>query len=219
MTNPFSTIFPVDRALHDTATMGRIAGELRKGKIMVYPTETVYGIGCDAFNEAALGRVFAIKQRPQNKPLILLVRDVRMLGVLAAELPRAAKRLIEAFWPGPLTMVFRAQPGLSSLLTGGTGTIAVRQSPHPFPASLFRVFDRPLVSTSANISSQPPAVSSDALPAGITDKVDLIVDAGIISGTPSTVIDVTNERIVYIRDGAIKKSSIERLLYDRDQSI
>ncbi len=219
MTTPSLAMFPLDRVLHDTGTRDRIADALRRGNIMVYPTETVYGIGCDAFDDTAVSRVFEIKQRPLNKPLILLIRDIRMLGELVTGLPQIAQRLIEAYWPGPLTMIFRAKPGISALLTGGSGTIAVRQSPHPFPASLFQAFDHPLVSTSANISSEAPALSIQALPDRITDKVDLIVDAGIIQGTPSTVVDVTDGRLVYRRDGAITKTSIERLLYDRDKTI
>ena len=219
MTIPSFTTFPVDRVLHDTGTRDRIADALRQGDIMVYPTETVYGIGCDAFNDSAVSRVFEIKQRLQNKPLILLIRDERMLSELAAEIPPLARRLIKVFWPGPLTMIFRAKPGINSLLTGGTGKIGVRQSPHPLAASIFRVFGNPLVSTSANISNEAPAAEIKDIPTLITDKVDLIIDGGRINSIPSTVIDVANNGIVYIREGAVNKTSIERLLYDRDKTI
>ncbi len=208
-----------DGTLKDKDERRLIADYLGSGKVIIYPTETVYGIGCDAFNETAVGRIFEIKQRPENKPLILLVRDVNMLKDIVAEIPSVAQQLITAFWPGSLTLIFKAKPGISKLLTGGTGRIGVRQSPHPLVASIFQVFGNPLVSTSANISSEPPAVSIKDIPTFITDKVDLIIDAGIIGSTPSTVIDVMDSGIVYRREGAIKKTSIERLLYDRNKTV
>lgn len=196
-----------------------ITDYLGSGKLFIYPTETIYGIGCDAFNETAVGRVFEIKQRPQNKPLILLIKDVSMLHELAVGITPLARRLIEAFWPGPLTMIFKAKPGISNLLTGGTGRIGVRQSPHPLVASIFQVYGHPLVSTSANISNDAPAAAIKDIPTFITDKVDLIIDGGRINSIPSTVIDVAEKGIVYIREGAVNKTSIERLLYDRNKTI
>ena len=208
-----------DRTLKDNDQLRLIADYLGSGKLLIYPTETIYGIGCDAFNETAVGRVFELKQRPQNKPLILLVRDVNMLKELVAEIPPVARQLMTAFWPGPLTMIFKPKPGISNLLTGGTGRIGVRQSPHPLVASIFQVYGHPLVSTSANISNEAPAAAIKDIPTFITDKVDLIIDGGRINNIPSTVIDVAEKGIVYIREGAVNKTSIERLLYDRNKTI
>ena len=208
-----------DGTLKDNDQLRLIADYLGSGKLLIYPTETIYGIGCDAFNETAVGRIYEIKQRPENKPLILLVRDVNMLMELVAEIPLVAQQLMTAFWPGPLTMIFRAKPGISGLLTGGTGRIGVRQSPHPLVTSIFQGYGHPLVSTSANISNSAPAAVIKDIPTFITEKVDLIIDAGNIGSTPSTVIDVMDSGIVYRREGAIKKTSIERLLYDRNKAI
>lgn len=186
---------------------------------MLYPTETVYGIGCDAFNDVAVNRIFEIKHRPPGKPLILLIKDSIMLKELVAEIPPAAGRLIEAFWPGALTLIFNARQGMSSLLTGGTGRLGLRLSPYPLIRSIFNSYDHPVVSTSANISSEGPAASVAGTPTSITDKVDLIIDGGKINTMPSTVIDVTGKDIGYIREGIIKKTQIERVLYDRNKTV
>ncbi len=205
--------------LKDKSKREFIADYLRNGKIMVYPTETVYGIGCDAFNEPAIRRTFELKQRSVNKPFIILVKDRAMLEEIAADIPPVAERLMKRFWPGPLTIIFRTRPNISKLLTANTGKIGTRQSPYPLIESIFTVYDHPVVSTSANISDRMPATCISDLPTNITDKIDLIIDGGKISSTPSTVIDVTGNAIRYVREGIIKNSTIERFLYDRDKSI
>ncbi|MGB9736588.1 MAG: L-threonylcarbamoyladenylate synthase [bacterium] len=188
-----------------------IVNVLSKGGIMIYPTETVYGIGCDAFNDSAINRIVSLKQRLPDKPLIVLVKDIHMLIELVVELPSIGVSLINKFWPGPLTLIFNAKPHINKQLTAGTGKIAVRQSPHPFIRSVFELYSHPIVSTSANISNMPPAVSISEIPTSITDNVDLIIDGGKLNNIPSTVIDITDNRIELIREGAIKKSLIERL--------
>jgi L-threonylcarbamoyladenylate synthase len=203
------------------------AQTLKHGGIMLYPTETVYGIGCDAFNDNAVTRVAEIKHRTLKpgsvptpvKPLILLIKDIDMLKDLTSEIPPVAKRLMEAFWPGALTLIFNAQQGISGLLTGGTGRLGLRLSSHPLIKSIFDVYDHPLVSTSANRPGEVPSASVADTPKIITDKVDLIIDGGKINTVPSTVIDVTGRDIRYVREGTIKKTEIERVLYDRDKTI
>jgi L-threonylcarbamoyladenylate synthase len=212
-------IFRVREILRDEGKRGLIVDDLKNGKIMIYPTETVYGIGCDAFNEAAVNKIFEIKKRPLSKSLILLIRNIEMIKELTVEITPIAEQLIKAFWPGPLTMIFKAKPGISKLLTGKTGTIALRQSPYPLITSIFGDFHHPLVSTSANISNDKISTTIDEIATNITDNVDLIIDGGKISSVPSTVIDVTDNRIVYVREGAIKKTSIERLLYGRNKTV
>ncbi len=212
-------ILSLSDVLVDSKKIRVITDSLRQGRTILYPTETVYGIGCDAFNEAAVERVSQIKQRTQGRPLILLIRDRDMLKGLAAEVTPVAERLIRAFWPGALTLVFRARPGLSSMLTAGTGTIGLRLSPHPLIGSIFSVYDHPLVSTSANRTGEEQVGSVSGTPRSITDKVDLIIDGGMIRTVPSTVVDVTEERIFYVRDGIITKAEIERVLYDRNTAV
>ncbi len=211
--------FRVSEVLRDAKKRELIVGDLKNGKIMIYPTETVYGIGCDAFNDTAVNRIFEIKKRPLSKSLIVLIEDIEMVKELVVEIKPVAKELIMAFWPGPLTMIFKAKSGINKLLTGKTGTIALRQSPYPLLESIFEDFHHPIVSTSANISNEKPAASIQDIPTFITDKVDLIIDGGRINNIPSTVIDVTDNKIVYVREGVVKKTSIERLLYDRNKTV
>lgn len=208
--------FQVNDVLNDRHTRALIADELNNGEVMLYPTETVYGLGCNAFHEDAIRKTVLLKQRKENKPLILLVKDRTMLEGIAADIPPAAEKLIQHFWPGPLTIIFPAKARLSSLLTAGSGRIGIRHSPHPFIESLFTVYDYPLVSTSANRAHEAPALSLAGVPTSITDKVDLIIDGGKMKGIPSTVVDITKEGIKYMREGIIKKSIIERVLHDRD---
>ncbi len=196
-----------------------ISDYLMHGGIMVYPTDTVYGIGCNAFDTSAVEMIVSVKQREQKKPLIILVRDKEMLQQMVRDIGTDTDDLINRFWPGPLTIVFKARSSINKLLTVNTGTIAVRQSSHPFIEYLFKTFEYPLVSTSANISNETPASSIDELNPAIVNKVDLIIDGGRINKTPSTVVDATSRKIKYIREGKIKKNTIERFLHDRDKSI
>ncbi|MCL4558493.1 MAG: L-threonylcarbamoyladenylate synthase [Deltaproteobacteria bacterium] len=212
-------ILRVGDVLKDKVKIGLIADSLRSGRLMLYPTETVYGIGCDAFSDAAVERVSRIKLRAQNRPLILLVRDMDMLRSLAAEVPPVAERLIGAFWPGALTLVFTARSGISSMLTAGTGRLGLRLSPHPLIKSIFGVYDHPLVSTSANRTGEEPVRSIPDAPRSLIDKIDLVIDGGMISAAPSTVIDVTGKEVRCLREGMIKKAEIERVVYDRDKAV
>jgi len=205
--------------LTDAGKKKIIVDFLYAGKIMLYPTETVYGIGCNSFSEEGIKRIIEIKQRDLKKPLIVLVKDVHMLKELAADIPPFANKLIKEFWPGPLTIIFKARPYISNLITAGTGKIGLRQSPHPLLEYIFTVYNHPIISTSANVSNEKEPSSLLNIPAIITDKVDLIIDGGKINNTPSTIIDATGRDIEYIREGAIKRSVIEKVLYDRDKTI
>lgn len=197
--------------ISNTNKCKEIAELLNNGAIMIYPTETVYGIGCDAFNDYAINRIISLKQRPAGKPLIILVKDIYMLQQLILELPTIGKALINEFWPGPLSLILNAKPSINKQLTANTGKIGVRQSPHPVVKSIFEIYNHPIVSTSANISNELAASAVCEIPTNITNNVDLIINGGKLNSIPSTVIDVTNNRIEFIREGVIKKSTIERL--------
>jgi len=187
--------------------------------VMIYPTETVYGIGCDAFSDKAIERVAGLKQRLQDKPFIILVKDIHMLHDIVVDIPPAAELLINMFWPGPLTLIFKAKSSVNKRLTAGTDKIGIRQSPHPVVKAIFELYNHPIVSTSANITNMPPATTIYEIPTIITEHVDLIIDGGKLNNIPSTVIDITGSDVKFIREGAIKKSSIERLFYDRNKTI
>ncbi len=187
----------------------KVAPELKevfkKGGIIAYPTETFYGLGADPFNEDALERLFELKGRPRGKPILVVIREVSELTLLAADIPDVATSLIKRYWPGPLTLVFRAKEGLSELLTGGTGKIGVRLSSSPVTQRLVEILRSPLTSTSANPSGMSPARDYKEVLEYFGDAVDVVIKAERLStGKPSTVVDVTAEKPVVIREGVIK---------------
>ena len=189
--------------------LDKVAPELKevfkKGGIIAYPTETFYGLGADPFNEDALERLFELKGRPRGKPILVVIREVSELTLLAADIPDVATSLIKRYWPGPLTLVFRAKEGLSELLTGGTGKIGVRLSSSPVTQRLVEILRSPLTSTSANPSGMSPARDYKEVLEYFGDAVDVVIKAERLStGKPSTVVDVTAEKPVVIREGVIK---------------
>ena len=189
--------------------LDKVAPELKevfkRGGIIAYPTETFYGLGADPFNEDALERLFELKGRPRGKPILVVIREVSELTLLAADIPDVATSLIKRYWPGPLTLVFRAKEGLSELLTGGTGKIGVRLSSSPVTQRLVEILRSPITSTSANPSGMSPARDYKEVLEYFDDAVDVVIKAERLSADqPSTVVDVTAEKPVVIREGVIK---------------
>ena len=182
---------------------------IRKGGVILYPTETVYGLGCNAFDEKAIQRIFEIKERPETKPMLVLVRNRTMLQELVSEIPPTAFKLMECFWPGPLTLIFKARKNLSSLLTAGSGKIGVRIPSNNFCLKLLKESQIPLVSTSANMSGKNVISSIKSLKRIFADKVDIVIDAGSSpSSLPSTVVDVSESKLAIIRQGAISNAQL-----------
>jgi L-threonylcarbamoyladenylate synthase len=191
------------------ATAARV---LAGGGLVVYPTETVYGLGADASNAAALDRLVLVKGREPGKPISVLLSDLSMLDALVCEVPPAARRLMARFWPGPLTLVLRARPGVSSVLTADGGGIGVRLSSHPMATALVRALGRPVTTPSANPAGQRPPATVDDARAYFGPRVDGYLDGGPVRGEPaSTVVDVRGEWTV-IREGAISRSSLLAVL-------
>lgn len=179
---------------------------------MVYPTETLYGLGVDATDERALGRLVDLKGREEGKPISVLVGDRAMLDTIAAEVPVAAERLMRRFWPGPLTIAVPARPGVSRRLTAGGGTIGVRCSSHPLAAALVAGLGRPLTAPSANPAGAPPPRTVAEARRYFGDAIDAWVDGGVLpGGVGSTVVDAANE-IEIIREGAIPAAEIKAAL-------
>jgi len=177
---------------------------LKEGGVIAYPTETFYGLGADAFSETAVEKVFALKGRNPGNPLSLIVADERALHALVAEVPNKARELMKRFWPGPLTIVFRAAPGVSPRLTANTGTIAIRISSHPIAALLARELGSPLTATSANLSGQKETVSAAGVKDVFGNVADMIIDGGETpGGLGSTIVDVTVLPFRILREGAI----------------
>jgi L-threonylcarbamoyladenylate synthase len=182
---------------------------LDSGGVIVFPTGSLYGLGADALNAGAVDRVFAIKMRAPDKPLLILVPDRKVVFDLAAEVPPAAKRLMDRFWPGQVTIVFKALPGLPANLTAGTGKIGIRLPGHPVARALVSAFGRPITGTSANPSGHKGCHRIAELAPKLIEQLDLVLDAGPLKeGVGSTVVDITGSEPIVIREGTLSKQAI-----------
>ncbi len=188
------------------------ADAIAGAKVLVFPTRCLYGLGADAFDRDAVEKVFALKQRPENNPVLVLIRNRQEVSRLAAEVPETAKKLMDEIWPGDLTLVFFARPEVPEILTAGTGKIGIRLPGHPVAAALVEAAGRPITGTSANLSGRPGAARIQDLPAEIADNVDLILDAGPLKGgVGSIVVDVTVDPPRVLREGTVPASAIQRV--------
>lgn len=208
-----SEICPIDPDNPDQSVLDKAAAVVKSGGMVIFPTRTLYGIGVDAFNKEAVNRVFRIKHRVAQNPLSVLVRSTDAVASLAAKIPSAAVKLMAAFWPGRLTIVFSARPTVLSNLTAGTGKIGIRVPEHPVAIGLVETLNCPLTGTSANLSGQPGADRVDQLPLEIIRNVDLVIDAGKLKGgIGSTVADVTIDPPVILREGEVSRKELFRVL-------
>jgi tRNA threonylcarbamoyl adenosine modification protein (Sua5/YciO/YrdC/YwlC family) len=188
----------------------RAVAALERGGVIVYPTETVYGLGVDAAAEAALARLGSLKGRDRGKPVSVLVASRAMLDEIVGAVTGVAERLIERFWPGALTLAFAAKPHVSSALTGGGRTIAARISSEPIARAIVERLRRPLTATSANPGGAPAAVEVAAARAYFGPRVDVYVDGGrALGGAGSTVVDCSTDVPRLVREGAIPLAAIE----------
>ena len=200
---------------YEAATVPVLADRMRRllgqGGLLALPTESFYGLAGDPFNEEALAKLWQIKGRSEGKPILLLIGERSQLEPFVQRIPPAATVLMNAFWPGPLTIVFPAAMGLSNMVTAGTGSVGIRQSAWQPLAELLRRVG-PVTGTSANREGLLPPCTAEAVQQSLGGEVDLIVDAGPTpGGSPSTVIDVQG-RIRIVREGAIAREIIVRQL-------
>jgi L-threonylcarbamoyladenylate synthase len=194
---------------HPEKAFSRCRDVIRAGGVIVYPTDTVYGLGADPKNHRAVRKLFTIKGRQAGQPILLLIRDANEVQDWAADITPRAKRIIEKFWPGPLTLVFKARPEVMADLTGGTGTIGLRVPGNALTRQLLASLGTALTGTSANISSrQSPRTAQEASDA-IGGMVDLVLDGGRTEGgNQSTVVDVSADEPKVIREGAIPSQEL-----------
>ncbi len=191
----------------------RVAAEaLRRGGIVAYPTETFYGLGALARDPAAVARLAAVKGRPDGKPLPLVAADRAQVDEVA-ELGAAAARLADAFWPGPLTLVLPARPGLPAEITAGTGTVGIRVPGSDVARALARAAGGAIVSTSANLSGEPPPSAPGELAPALVARLDLVLDGGRTpGGLPSTVVAVERGGVRLVREGAVPFRDVQAAL-------
>jgi L-threonylcarbamoyladenylate synthase len=186
---------------------------LREGGIAAVPTETFYALAVNPFDEAALTRLFALKARPPEKPVLVLVGTLGMLTQVVAGVPEVGDRLMAAFWPGPLTLILPARPGLPDLLTGGTGTIGVRIPRQAATCRLLIALGFPVTGTSANRAGQPPLAGAEEVAREFGGEVGLILDTGRCpGGLPSTIVDVTASPPRLVRAGAVPPRRLKEVV-------
>ncbi len=193
--------------------IGQAARVLQNGGVIGYPTETVYGIGCNVFEDRAVNRIYQLKERDRSKAMILIAADTIQIGDLVDHIPASAEALAENFWPGPLTMVFRISPQLKDFPFVKSSTIAIRIPDCPICIALLKTCGTPIVSTSANKSGESESTTAEEVVETFGDQLDLIIDGGPTpSSKPSTVIDVSRDKVRILREGAISPLEINTVL-------
>ena len=188
-------------------------GHLTAAGLVALPTETFYALAAHPFEEEALAHLFSLKGRPSEKPVLLLVSGSDMLSQVAVDIPEIARTLMARFWPGPLTLIFPAQPGLSRRLTDATNGVAVRQPRHEVTRRLIEALGFPVTGTSANRSGQPAFTRAAELAREFGGDLALIVDAGPCpGGLPSTIVDVSAYPPRVVRAGAVATADIGKMI-------
>ena len=184
---------------------------LKGGGVVAFPTDTVYGLGACADNEAAVARIFELKRRPRNTALPLLLADKAQISQVALSVPPIARRLIDKFLPGALTLVLPRASAVLDIVTAGGSTVAIRIPDHPVPVALARELG-PIAATSANLSGQPSALTAAEVYNQFGDKIDMVIDGGRCPrGEESTIVDVSGPTPVLLREGAISRQELEEV--------
>lgn len=186
---------------------------LKRGGLVAFPTETVYGLGGNALEEEAAKKIYAAKGRPSDNPLIIHIAEVSALKELAREIPEVAIRLAERFWPGPLTMILPKSEKVPLGTTGGLDTVAIRMPDHPVALQLIRTSGLYLAAPSANTSGRPSPTLAEHVAEDLSGRIDMILDGGMVKvGLESTIVDLTEEIPVILRPGCITKEMLEQVV-------
>ena len=208
-------VVPVDPVHPERAIIEGAAELIREGQLVVFPTETVYGLGADALQPQAVERIFAAKGRPFSDPLIVHVADRSILPTLVADVPPIAHKLMEAFWPGPLTLVLPAGPRIPRLITAGLPTVAIRMPRHPIALALIRVAGSPIAAPSANRFMHVSPTTAQHVLTDLNGQVPLILDGGPCEiGMESTVLDLCSSRATILRPGGVSLEALRMVLPD-----
>jgi len=202
----------VDGSIRKNA-MEAAAVWIKKGEVIAFPTETVYGLGANALSDMAVGKVFAAKGRPSDNPLIVHIASQEQLQDVAKTIPSLAQKIIDAFWPGPITIIVPAAPQLATKVTAGLDTVGVRMPAHSIALEFIRLAEVPIAAPSANSSGKPSPTRADHVAHDLDGKITGILDGGVTGvGIESTVVDTTGERAVLLRPGGISKEQLVELL-------
>lgn len=205
-------VIPIDPDDPDPSVLFDAAALIRKGGVVAIPTDTFYGLAADPFDPKAVFRLFEIKGRESSKPILLLISGLKMLPSLVEEVSPLAEKVIGRFWPGPLTLIFKASKRLPDRLTGGTGTVGVRFPNAALPIRLIDQVGFPITATSANRSGAPSPASAQEVERALGDFLDCILDGGRCSTLPSTVLDVTTSKPNLLREGRVSAEELAAVL-------
>ncbi len=206
-------IYKMGNRATEGAMIGEAARVIREGGLAAFPTETVYGLGADALNPEAARKIYAAKGRPSDNPLIVHIADMEHLSEIAKDVPDQAKKLAEAFWPGPLTMIVNKNEKVPDETTGGMQTVAVRMPNHPVALELIRKSGCLIAAPSANTSGRPSPTLAEHVAEDLDGKVPVILDAGEVGiGIESTIIDLTEAIPMILRPGYVTKRMLEEVI-------
>jgi L-threonylcarbamoyladenylate synthase len=188
---------------------------LKKGGVVAYPTDTVYGLGACMTDIAAVDRIFQVKGRPKGMALPVLLAEQKQIAEIVIEVTPSAQRLADEFFPGALTIILPKSDIVPDIITGGGRTVAFRIPNHPVPLALIRGLGKPIVGTSANLSGHPSALTAEEVKTQIGDTVDMVIDGGrCLGGIESTVVDLSGEKPIIRRQGAIPIEKLRKILPD-----
>jgi L-threonylcarbamoyladenylate synthase len=206
-------VLRVDPHNPEPAAIEEAAKLIREGRLVAFPTETVYGLGADALNPEAVHSLFEAKGRPANDPVIVHIADPLWLTRVAAEVPEVAARLAERFWPGPLTLILPKAPLVPDVVTAGLPSVAVRVPAHPVALALLRAADTPIAAPSANRFGHTSPTTAEHVMADLGGKIDLILDGGPSwIGVESTVLDLSQPEPAILRPGGVPMEALEEVL-------
>jgi len=207
-------IISIDADSINLDKIGYAAEVLKSGGLVAFPTETVYGLGANALNENTVKNIFAAKGRPSDNPLIVHIADKNEVGSLVSDIPPSALRLMDEFWPGPLTIIMNKSDRIPPTITAGLGTVAVRMPSHPVALALIMKSGLPIAAPSANTSGRPSPTSAKHVIDDLSGKVDVIIDAGCTNiGLESTVLDMTANPPMILRPGGITLLQLGAILH------
>lgn len=197
----------------DEEKIKQAARILKEGGLAAFPTETVYGLGADALNALAADKIYKAKGRPSDNPLIVHIGDISAVDAIARDISESARKLMEKFWPGPLTLILKKEDIVPLKTTGGLDTVAVRMPSHPVALALIRESGLYIAAPSANTSGKPSPTTGKHVADDLEGRIDMIIDAGAVGvGLESTIVDVTTSEPVILRPGYVTKEMLEQVI-------
>lgn len=204
-----------DMSDHDRQVINEAGEILKNGGLVAFPTETVYGLGGNGLDPEAAAKIYAAKGRPSDNPLIIHIADVDALHVLAKDIPAAAWKLADVFWPGPMTMILKKQDIVPYGTTGGLDTVAIRLPSHPVACEMIRASGTYIAAPSANTSGRPSPTAAEHVREDMDGRIEMIIDGGRVGiGIESTIVDLTGDVPMILRPGYITQEMLEKVLGD-----